>query len=231
MKNILFLVSLLTTFVLAENQRYEFKSAIVEYEIKGSGLIMESKALLSGTSNLYFKDYGNTELVEEKIIQTVMGEKEEEHSLSKLVGDKAFTVDFEDEVIYEQKVLLDDNNNPVLNMKESDLISMGAKKIGNEKILGFSCDIWELGEDKLSIYKSIPLKIVSTAMGMTQIQEAKVAKFDIKIDEEKFKLPAYPIKTVEDVLRDGDSEVPELSPEQEKMMEEMMKQMGNVFTK
>lgn len=231
MKKIVFILAVFTSILFAQAQRYELKSAIIEYEIKGSGLVMGAKALLNGTSNLYFKDYGNIELIEEKIAQTIMGEKEEEHTISKLVGNKVYTVDFEDEVIYEQKILLDDDNNPILNMKDSDLISMGAKKIGNEKILGYLCDIWELGEDKLSIYKSIPLKIVSVAMGITQIQEAKVAKFDIKIDDEKFKLPSFPIKTVEEILEDGNSEVPELSPEQEKMMEEMMKQMGNVFTK
>lgn len=231
MKKIVFILAVFTSILFAQGQRYELKSAIIEYEIKGFGLVMGAKALLSGTSNLYFKDYGNIELIEEKIAQTIMGEKEEEHTISKLVGNKVYTVDFEDEVIYEQKILLDDNNNPILNMKDSDLISMGAKKIGNEKILGYLCDIWELGEDKLSIYKSIPLKIVSVAMGITQIQEAKVAKFNIEIDDEKFKLPSYPIKTVDEMLEDGDVEVPELSPEQEKMMEEMMKQMGNVFTK
>jgi hypothetical protein len=231
MKKLFFITTILVSSLFAQTQRYEVKSAIIEYEINGTGTVMGAKALLSGTSLLYFKDYGNVELNEEKIAQTIMGEKEEEHSISKLVADKVYTVDFEDEIIYEQKILLDDNNNPLLNMKESDLVSMGAKKIGTEKILGYLCNVWELGEDKLSIYKSIPLKIVTTMMGITQTQEAKIAKFDIKIDEDKFKLPDYPIKTVEDILKDGDTEVPELSPEQEKMMEDMMKQMGNVFSK
>ena len=231
MKKILITLTFLTSFLFAEAQRYDVKSAIVEYEIKGTGVVMGAKAFIKGTSSLYFKDYGNTEYNEENIVQVIMGEKEEEHTISKIVANKVYTVDFEDEVIYEQKILLDDNNNPILNMKDKDLLSMGAKKVGSEVILGYKCDVWELGEDKISVYKSIPLKIVSVSMGITQIQEAKIANFDIKIDENKFKLPPYPIKTVDEILKDGDSEVPELSPEQEKMMQDMIKQMGNVFDK
>lgn len=36
---------------------YDVKSAIVEYQIAGSGEVMGEKASLSGTSKLYFKNF------------------------------------------------------------------------------------------------------------------------------------------------------------------------------
>lgn len=117
----------------------------------------------------------------------------------------------------------------LLNIKsEKNLSSMGAKKTGKINILGYECDVWELGEEKISVYKTVPLKIEISSMGVLQVQEATSAKFDIEISDEKFKLPNFPIKKVENMSLDEQAEVPELSPEQEKMMEDMMKQMSDI---
>ena len=69
------------------------------------------------------------------------------------------------------------------------------KHKGTEEILGYKCDIWELGEDKIWVYNSVPLKQVSQSLGMIQIQQAKFAVFNIDIKDDKFKLPPFPIKT------------------------------------
>lgn len=73
------------------------------------------------------------------------------------------------------------------------------------------------------------LKFISKSLGVVQVQQAKLAVFNIEIKDDKFKLPAFPVKKVDDVL--GGSEVPELSAEQEQMMEEMMKETGNIYSK
>ena len=80
--------------LLAETNRYDVKSAIIEYEIVGAGDIMGSKATVTGSSKLYFKDFGKMELNEEKIVQAVDGDKEEEHNITKIAGNKIFNVDF-----------------------------------------------------------------------------------------------------------------------------------------
>lgn len=90
---------------------------------------------------------------------------------------------------------------------------MGAKKIGSEAILGYKCDIWQLGEDKIWIYNSVPLKFVSKSLGLVQIQEAKLAVFNVDIKDDKFKLPPFPVKAVDDVLNIGPEG--EIGPEQD----------------
>ena len=191
------------TSLFAQTNRYDVKSAIVEYQIAGSGEVMGEKATLSGTSKLYFKNFGDLELSEEKIVQSSNADEEEEHNITKIVGTKMYNVDFNEKVIYQQEMVQDEEN-PLLNLKNSDtLTSMGAKKIGSEAILGYKCDIWQLGEDKIWIYNSVPLKFVSKSLGLVQIQEAKLAVFNVDIKDDKFKLPPFPVKAVDDVLNIG----------------------------
>ncbi len=79
--------------LFADTNRYDMKSAIVEYEIVGTGDVMGSKATVSGNSKLYFKDFGKMELSEEKIVQNIDGDNEGEHTVSKIVGNKIYNVD------------------------------------------------------------------------------------------------------------------------------------------
>lgn len=189
--------------LFAQTNRYDVKSAIVEYAIAGSGEVMGNKASLSGSSKLYFKNFGEVELSEEKIVQAANGEEEEEHSITKIVGNKKYNVDFNEKIIYQQEMVIEEEN-PLLNLKDSDtLISMGAKKVGTESILGYKCDIWQLGEDKIWIYNTVPLKFISKSLGLVQIQEAKLAVFNVDIKDDKFKLPSFPVKAVDDVLNIG----------------------------
>ena len=212
--------------LFADTNRYDVKSAIVEYAIVGSGDVMGTKATLTGTNKLYFKDFGKVELTDEKIVQEVEGDSEEEHTVTKIVGNKILNVDFNERVIYQQELIFEDAENAFLNLKNANtLVSLGAKKIGTETILGYKCDIWQLGEDKIWIYNTVPLKFVSKSLGLVQIQEAKLAVFNVDIKDDKFKLPPFPVKAVDDMLI-GSTEEPELSPEQEKMMEDMMKSKG-----
>ena len=207
--------------LFAQTNRYDVKSGMVEYEIIGSGDVMGSPTTVSGTSKLYFKDFGNVELSDEKIQQTVDGDKEEERLVSKIMGENVYTVDFVDEVIYTQKMVLDDDT-ASLNIKSKEaFISMGAKNLGVEEILGYKCDVWLLGEDKIWVYNSVPLKLISKSLGLVQIQEAKLAVFNIIIKDDKFKLPSFPVRAVDDVLNTGGTEEPELTPEEEAMMKKI----------
>lgn len=185
--------------LFAETSRYEIKSGMVEYEILGKADGMEKGDTISGTSKLYFKDFGKVELLDEKIVQTIMGEKEEEHIISKIVSDNLFTVDFNDEVIYSQKLILDEENF-MQNIKNYEsFVQMGAKNLGKEDILGYKCDVWQLGEDKIWVHKSVPLKLINQSMGIIQIQQAKLAVFNIEIKDDKFKLPNFPVKPIEEI--------------------------------
>ena len=209
--------------LFAQTNRYDVKSGMVEYEIIGSGDVMGSPTTVSGTSKLYFKDFGNVELSDEKIQQTVDGDKEEERLVSKIMGENVYTVDFVDEVIYTEKMVLDDDT-ASLNIKSKEaFISMGAKNLGVEEILGYKCDVWLLGEDKIWVYNSVPLKLISKSLGLVQIQEAKLAVFNIIIKDDKFKLPSYPVKAMDEII--GEPDLDEMPPtqEEEKAMDDIVK--------
>lgn len=190
--------------LFAQANRYDVKSGMVEYEIMGSGEVMGSATTVSGTGKLYFKDFGNVELTDEKIQQTVLGDKEEERMISKIMGDKIYTVDFTDEVVYTQKMVIDDENANLNVRNKEAFISMGAKNLGSEEILGYKCDVWQLGEDKIWVYNSVPLKIISKSLGLVQTQVAKLAVFDITIKEDKFKLPPFPVKAMDELIGEPD---------------------------
>ena len=192
--------------LFAQANRYDVKSGMVEYEIMGSGEVMGSATTVSGTGKLYFKDFGNVELTDEKIQQTVLGDKEEERMISKIMGDKIYTVDFTDEVVYTQKMVIDDENANLNVRNKEAFISMGAKNLGTEEILGYKCDVWQLGEDRIWVYNSVPLKLITKSLGLVQIQEAKLAVFNITIKEDKFKLPPFPVKAMEEIIGDNYTE-------------------------
>lgn len=213
MKKSYIYIFLLFGFVnlFAEINRYDIKSGMVEYEILGKADGMEKGDTISGTSKLYFKDFGKIELLDEKIVQTIMGEKEEEHVISKIIGDKMLTVDFNDEVIYSQKLVLDEENF-MQNIKNYEsFVQMGAKNLGKEDVLGYKCDVWQLGEDKIWVYNSVPLKLINQSMGIIQIQQAKFVVFNIEIKDDKFKLPNFPIKPIEEIEGEIEGEVTDIS--------------------
>ncbi len=213
MKKSYIYIFLLFGFVnlFAEINRYDIKSGMVEYEILGKADGMEKGDTISGTSKLYFKDFGKIELLDEKIVQTIMGEKEEEHVISKIIGDKMLTVDFNDEVIYSQKLVLDEENF-MQNIKNYEsFVQMGAKNLGKEDVLGYKCDVWQLGEDKIWVHNSVPLKLINQSMGIIQIQQAKFVVFNIEIKDDKFKLPNFPIKPIEEIEGEIEGEVTDIS--------------------
>ena len=99
MKKLIISILLLSTSVLfAQNNRYDIKSGIVEYDILGASNSKDSS--FSGTSTLYFKDFGNLELFDEIITQKRGSMVEEERNTYKISKGKIYTADFNDEIIY-----------------------------------------------------------------------------------------------------------------------------------
>jgi hypothetical protein len=82
------------------------------------------------------------------------------------------------------------------NLKESGeamMKKMGGKKLGTDKVLGYTCDMWDLMGSKQCMYKGIPLKIETDVMGMKSTEIATKAEFDIGLSKDDFKLPDYPV--------------------------------------
>jgi hypothetical protein len=74
---------------------------------------------------------------------------------------------------------------------------MGAKKIGTDKVLGYTCNIWDLMGVKQCIYEGLILKIESNIMGLKNTEIATKAEFNISLSKDDFKLPDFPIYDME----------------------------------
>jgi hypothetical protein len=216
--------------LLADTKRYQVKSGIVEYQISGGGNIMGINSETKGESKLIFKDWGNLELHDEKSSTTTLGHTETNHNITKIDHAKFYSVDFEKRVIIEHspELLKQMSDKDMTKMGKEMMESMGGKKIGNEKLLGYNCEIWEMMDTKTWIYKGIPLKSEANIMGMKHLQVATKAKFNISISNKEFKLPNFPKKINNRQIPQGD--IPQNMPSSQeiKQMQEMMKNFGNM---
>lgn len=184
-------------------KKYEVKSGKIEYKIKGSGNIMgmvETKTI--GKKRIIFDNYGVKDLTEENKVtkETTMGQTKvrKTHTITYMNEGIVYNVNFNKKVIVRMKspaVGMMGMMNSDKSMKDTGaamMQKMGGKKLGTDKVLGYTCDIWNLMGEKQCMYKGIPLRIESYVMGMKSTEEATKAEFDISIHQDDFRLPDYP---------------------------------------
>ena len=182
---------------------YDVKSGKITYEIKGSGNIMGQKMQSIGKKRMIFNDYGTKNLIEESKIdkQTMMGKTTttKTHTMTYMKGSMAYNVSFDN-----RRIMRMANMGAVMsplfgggqNMKQSAeeiIIKMGGKKIGTDKVLGYTCDIWEIIGVKQCMYKGVPLRVETDVMGLKNTETATKAEFDLSLSSDDFKLPDFPI--------------------------------------
>ena len=185
-------------------QKYDVESGKIDYSIQANGNIMGmSQVSTAGKKRIIFSDYGIKKLEEEVKVekQTVMGETKthKTHTLMYMNAAVLYQVDFKKKKINRMKnkgMAMANALGGGKNAKEAGLAmmkSMGGKKIGTDKVLGYTCDVWDLMGVKQCIYKGIPLKIESNIMGLKSVEVATKAEFDIDINEKSFKLPDFDV--------------------------------------
>lgn len=202
---IIWAVLLCSGMVMAGTEQmklYEVKSGKIDYSIKGSGDIMGQKISTVGKKRVIFDDYGAQNLTEENKIekQVIMGQKQinKTHTMTYLKNGVAYQVDFNAKRIVRMPQMgalmgmATGGQKDVGKAGMEMMKKMGGKKIGTDKVLGYSCDVWELMGTKQCIYKGIPLRVESNVMGIKHIEVATKAEFDISVSD-AFKLPDYPI--------------------------------------
>jgi hypothetical protein len=182
---------------------YGMESGKIDYTISGSGNIMGVTTKTAGKKRVIFDKFGARSLTEENRIQkTVIGEKsnvDKSHNLDYLDGAMLYSVDLEQKRITRMKnpALMMMNamggENSAMEMGEMMLKQMGGKKTGTDKVLGYTCDVWEAMGTKQCIYKGIPLKVESDVMGIKNTEVATKAEFDISLSDDDFKLPDFPV--------------------------------------
>lgn len=227
MKYIKFLVVLLVTFGLttlsAETKRYEVKSGIVAYAITHSGDMMGMKMHGSGTAKTAFKEWGNVELHSEESQTVTMGMKQQNNQMTKIENGMVYTVDFDQKVIYELRMdtLVNAKDKDLIKTGKETLISMGGKKIGDEKFMGYACEVWEMMKVKVWIHKGVMLKSEADMMGIKVTTVATKVEFDVSVPDDALKLIDYPIQKGQ--KQQQMNEMPQMTPEQIQQMQEMMK--------
>jgi hypothetical protein len=207
----------------ADMKRYEVKSGIIEYTSTGGGDMMGIKTQMSGTNKVAFKEWGTIELHQSVTKSVIMGREENIKDTIKIDNGKVFVVDYEKRVIlaYEPSMLMLSEYKDLAKSTQEMIDSMGGKKIGNETIQGYDCEIWEMSQVKLWLYKGIALKSQANVMGITNTMEAISIKLDVPVSDKDLKLPDFPIKSVQE--SDMPSQMPQMTPEQMQQMQEMMK--------
>ncbi len=185
---------------------YGVESGKVDYKIAGSGNIMGIVTKTAGKKRIIFKDFGAKSLTEENQVQkTVVGGNtnvNKSHKLTLMDGAMLYDVDLQKKKIMRMQ-------NPAMAMMgmmggdksamergEEMLKQMGGKKTGTDKVLGYTCDVWEAMGTKQCIYKGIPLKVESNIMGIKNIEVAIKAEFDISISSDDLALPDFPVYDV-----------------------------------
>lgn len=222
-------------------QRYEIKSGQIEYDISTSGNAMGMvKMEMKGTKKVTFDEYGFKHLVEEKKVskEVTMGQTKEEktHTIEYMKDDYIYSVDFKEKKIKRIKNPAKDmmqmfSKNKNLKKTGEDMMkSMGGKKTGTDKVLGYTCEVWNMMGVKQCIYKGIPLRVESNIMGMKNMEMATKAQFDISLGNDAFKLPDFPVEDMKGGFMGGDmgkgmKDMPS-SPED---MEKAMKAMGTMM--
>lgn len=186
---------------------YEVKSGKITYEIKGSGEIMGSKIQTIGKKRVVFDSNGAKNLTEENKIekQTIMGQKKitKTHTMTYMKKGMVYNVSFDKRRIMRMGnmsmamgVLMGGGQN-MTQSGEEIMKKMGAKKIGTDKVLGYTCDVWDMMGTKQCMYKGIPLRVEMDVMGIKNTEVATKAEFDISLSNDDFKLPEFPIYDME----------------------------------
>jgi hypothetical protein len=105
--------------------------------------------------------------------------------------------------------------------------SMGGEKVGEEKFMGYTCEVWKMLAVKVWLYKGIMLKSESDMMGMKHTTTATKIDFDTSVSNDDLKLPNFPIQKPPAMPKQEENNMPQMTPEQMQQMQEMMKNYGS----
>ncbi len=184
-------------------KKYGVESGKIDYKITGSGSIAGVTTKTVGKKRILFDAYGARELNEENQVQkTIIGGNaniDKSHKLTYMKGAMIYTVDLEAKRIMRMQnpgfaMMSAMGGKDVMQTGEAMMKKMGGKKVGTDKVLGYTCDVWEImGSVKQCMYKGLPLKVESNVMGIKNVEVATKAEFDISLSNDDFKLPDFPI--------------------------------------
>jgi len=190
---ILFLFFLMgNTLLFSANyhsKKFDVETGMVTFEISGAGQIADDVNInIKGEGKLRFRDWGVEALLEEdyeEITTGVLNDINKIQLCEKFENQQRFDVDFDTEKILERPM-------PKGNYKEYYL--KGMHKTGQEKIAGYTCDVWEGQGVKKCLYKGIPLLLEHYIFGIYYQKKAVKVDLDIVPSPSKCTLPNFPVE-------------------------------------
>lgn len=195
------LVLACSSIVVASNkmyQKYGVESGKIEYRLTSSMNMMGIKGSTTGSRDMVFSEYGVKELKDEKKVVKQNKTTNKTHIATYMDKSIVYTINYDTKKIMRMQApgiammgLSDENTAQEAGLKM--LKQMGGKKIGTDRVLGYSCDLWEAMGTKQCIYKGIPLSVESDIMGVKNSEVATKIEFGVSVTAEAFALPQLPI--------------------------------------
>jgi hypothetical protein len=175
-------------FASESERKYEVPSAMIIYSIEGGGILTdESNITITGKGKLRFKEWGEVELFEEAVEETVSGALhniETTQVCQKLNHKQALDVDFKNKKILERQIP----------QGKRSIQTDGLIQKSTERIAGYMCDMWEAEGVRKCIYKGMPLLIEYNALGLSYKKQAVYITFDINSSLSRCTIPSYPVQ-------------------------------------
>lgn len=190
------LVTVFFTIIVSQasdTKIYEVKSGQVKYKIQGEMDLMGVKTKTMGTKSLIFDQFGTQMLIDEKKTAISQQGTKKTHSITYLKNGVVYLVDFNSRRIIRSENMLAMMSGNMTSRGKKIIQQMGGKKVGNDSVLGYRCELWELMGTTQCIHKGITLKAKVNIMGSIQTETATQADFRESIDQSAFKLPDFPI--------------------------------------
>ena len=181
-------------------KRYPVQSGMIFYDINISGKSPGFTTHTSGIARLVFDHWGARELKEEDSTEVQTGDYNETRdirSMTKMDNGTIYTVDFDEGNIYKTR----DRDLDLAIAQGEDLSDesiqllkeMKAVKVGKDEVAGFPCDVWRAKDQKICLYKGIPLKITVEGPGFYSERKAVQVVLNRPIPDDQFKLPDLPV--------------------------------------
>ena len=180
-------------FVLISNaysidiKKYQIKSGIIEYKIEG---------MSNGSEIVYFDDYGIKEARFTKTEAKIMGFTTTANTITITDKDWSYNINLDEKTGTKmnnkqlQELIGRITQKDYEEFGKKMLEQMDAKHIGNETILGKSCEVWDIRKmnGKTWNYKYVPLKIEINMLGTNTTTAIKFEE-NAKIPSDKFQVP------------------------------------------
>jgi len=177
---------------------YDVRSAVINYEINGSGTISGGNYLdIHGKATLIFDNWGVLKLYKEKYVETTTGAIKNTNTIRRLyIEDNGVIsqVDFKNKKINKSKNLIvkeSTANGENLYQKMLKEMNLQGTNIDIATVLGYQCDVWLYKGKKRYLYRGVPLKEESTLSGIAVTKVAISIEFDNNISKDTFTLPDF----------------------------------------